>query len=741
MKKLNRREFVRDGVGTLVLMATPTVLGKWDWKRPDRSAEEVAASGLDYDALNALLDEIEKENAGSPFVVTRTKWLVTLFRKARLAVKPDDVFVDWMPDCWMLTERRIKRVDEFAASRSEFAATGGSTNIYKGSTHGAYHACLDASHVCPDWESILSLGPKGLADRARKRRETAKDDEERLFLDCVAEVYDAMAELCVRWADLAESRGAQDCAAVLREIAKHPPRTLREALQLQLVYDRCQEIESECVRSQGLFDRLYLKFYRDDLAAGRETRESAKRLIAELFGKYWLQAHPNGKNIGFGGYDREGHPVWNELTEIAFELHHELNRINPKLTFRYGSKTPHEQLLKVSRCLADGRTAIVFFNDDVAKEMFVRRGKTAADAADAVLIGCYEPGIQGREVIASMSAWINMVKPIEAVFNSGKAFDGFRIGPDCDLPVDYPAFEREYLRQLDAMAVKALADERVYAEHWYELNPSPLMSGAFRDAVSNARDAYRGSMKYNQSGVMCSGLATVADSLAAVRYLVDEAKLVTMAELREILMANWKGYEKLRLKAKRIPPKWGNNDDSVDLIAKRVCEALSKRVNNEPNGHGGTFQAGYWSIDNDRVIGNNTAATPDGRKAKELISRNNVATAGCGKEGATAIILSNSKIDQAESPDGHIVDLILPATAKSDGESAERIAAVLETFARLGGQCIHLNVFNSQTLRDAQKHPEKYEDLQVRVCGWNVRWNDLSKWEQEHFIATAEAQE
>ena len=736
---IRRRVFIERGLAMLATAAVPESWGKWDWKRPSRAAEEVDSSGLGYEALNLLMDRIEAENAGKPFVVTRTKWLCALFEKARLAVKADDVFVDWIPDCWILTERRLKRVLAFERSRPEFA---GGNDIHTGQTHGAYHACLDASHVCPDWESILSLGPSGLAARARGRRETAKTDDERLFLDCVIEVYESMSALCVRWAALAEDQGAGDCAATLREIAVHPPRTLREALQLQLVYDRCQEAEGECVRSQGLFDRLYMRFYRDDLAAGRETRASAKELIRQLFLKYWLQAHPNGKNIGFGGYGRDGVPVWNELTEIAFELHYELNHINPKLTFRYGSRTPHEQLLKVTRCLASGRTAVVFLNDDVAQEMFVRRGKDPADAADAVLIGCYEPGIQGREVIASMAAWINLAKPLEAVFNSGRAFDGHRLGPDCELPGDYTAFEREYLRQLDAVASTACRMERVYAERWYELNPSPLMSGAFRDAVEKARDAYCGSMKYNQSGVMCGGLATAADSLAAVRYLVDEARIVTMSELRDVLMSDWKGHDELRYRAQRQAPKWGNNDERVDAIAKRVHLALAKRINGEPNGHGGTFQAGFWSIDNDLLLGRLTAATPDGRKAGAPISRNNVATAGCGTGGPTALVLSNAKLDQAESPDGHIVDIVLPAVPNDgEGELAERIAAFLETFAQLRGQCIHLNVFNSQMLRDAQRHPEKYEELQVRVCGWNVRWNDLSRPEQEHFIATVEAQE
>ena len=123
------------------------------------------------------------------------------------------------------------------------------------------------------------------------------------------------------------------------------------------------------------------------------------------------------------------------------------------------------------------------------------------------------------------------------------------------------------------------------------------------------------------------------------------------------------------------------------------------------------------------------------------MSRNNAATAGCGKEGATALVLCNAKLDQANAPDGHVVDVILPGGGKPDAAAAARIVQFLRTFAALGGQTIHFNVFNAALLRDAQRHPDRYEDLQVRVCGWNVRWNDLSRIEQEHFIRTAEAQE
>ncbi len=742
---MKRREFVLGSTafalfaGGLARAQAPK--GKRAANPFDRAAEVVGESGLSGRELRALLLRIAEETKGRPYLVTRTKQLVAVFAHARLAARADDVFIDWFPDTWLLTGLRGPRVAAFARGRPEFAATGGGTDVLKGDTHGAYHACLDTSHVCPDWESVLALGPTGLAARARERRTTAANDAERLFLDCVAEVYDAMAALARRWADVAAARGAAACAATLREIAAHPPRTLREALQLQFLYDRCQEAEGECVRSQGLFDRLFIRFYRADLAAGRLTRADAKDLVKAAFLKYWIQNHRNNKNIAFGGYGRDGEPVWNELTEIAFEVHDELNHVNPKLTFRYGRRTPREQLLKVCRTIADGRSAVVFFNDDVAREMFVRRGKDAADAADAVLIGCYEPGIQGRELIASMAAWINLAKPLELALNAGCTFDGFRLGPDTPLPTDADGLLKAYLVQLDAVAARACADARVYAAHWTELNPAPLMSGAFRDAVANARDAGAGGLKYNQSGIMCAGLPTVADALAAVRYLVDETKAVTMAGLRDILKADWAGHETLRARARRAAPKWGNNDDRADAFARTVADALARRLNREPNGHGGTFQMGLWSIDNDLVLGRQTAATPDGRKAGEPLARNNSATAGCGTGGPTALILSQTKLDQAEAADGFISDVIMPMSRAENPETPAHLVALLRTYAERGGQCIHFNCFRAATLRDAMAHPERYPDLQVRVCGWNARWVDLSRAEQLHFLATAEAQE
>jgi len=718
-------------VGLLVLAVALAALpaSALSWKGLDRiPAEAVDGSGLGKEALERRLDEIAAENAGRPFVVVKTKWMAEIFDRARLSVLPDDRFVDCFPEWYVYTDRRDRAVGKFMAAHDSPVRTVATP-------------WFDTSHTCPDWKAVLTLGPKGLADRARARLATAKDERERQYLTCVADSYEAIRRLCRRWADVAEGRDAGACAADLRAIADNPPRTFAQALQWSLVYDRCQEAEGEDVRSQGQFDRLFIGFYRDDLAAGRETRASAKELMRRYFDKFYRQGHPNGKSISLAGFDCKGNPVWTELTDIALELHYELNRVNPKFTFVYGKATPHGQLLKAAHCLADGRTSIVFFNADTAGEMFMRRGKECADLQDMGLIGCYEPAILGQEVIASMAARINLAKPIEAALNGGCDFKGRRVGPVCDLPTDGAAFEREYLRQLGSLLKETLAVARGWERHWMELNPAPIFSGTFANCIDTARDAYDGGCKYNQSGVVLVGLGTVADALAAVRYLVDEAKLVTMSELGEILRNDWKGHEELRLKARRLPPKWGNNDDRADAGAKRVYDFAAALVNAEPNGHGGTFQAGFWSIFLDLDYGRVTAATPEGRRSGEPLSRNNVATAGCGKEGPTALLLSNAKLDLANAADGHILDVILPASVRKGDGADGRVATFLETFVRFGGQSIHMNCFDSKTLREAKAHPDRYPDLQVRVCGWNVRWSDLSPVEQDHFIATAEAQE
>ena len=742
---LGRREFTKGLALAAMFTTARSASGLW----LPLGGMDVDESGWDRKRLVAALHKLNKQYADKPYIVTRTKQFVTMLNHAWLCVNPKDKFVYWIPDCNLLHKFCVMRMRAFSAGKPELervclAWPGMKPDItpQEAKIRSVLVACLDREHTCPDWEWLLRHGPKGLAENARRRYHEVKNPKQRLFLKCVVECHEAFARLLVRWAGFAETKGMAEAAKTLRELSEHEPRTFREALQLALVYDTCQYIEDESVRSQGRFDKLFIKFYRDDIAAGRETRASAKELVKDWFLRMYVK-NPSGnpgKNVAIGGYDDNGEPLWNELTDIALELHYELNNPSPKFNYNFGSKTPSWQLEKVTHCIADGRTGVVFGNVDVVREALIRRGKSRDDANDFVLNGCHQPNAAGREIIASMAAEVNLAKAVESVFGGGKDFNGIEIGPPCDLPADYAGFEHEYLRQADALVKRTLEWTRGAEEHWYDLNPSPFMSGCFRDCVKKAKDISQGGCKYNMSGCLLEALPTVVDSLAAIKFLVDEKKLVTMAELGDILRKDWEGREELRLQSVRLAPKWGNNNESADKIGKMIYDRYSKLVNETPNGHGGMFQAGFWTVDHDKALGEHLAATPDGRRRGKPIARNNSASTGCGTEGPTALMNSNAKLDLANCPDGHILDVILPTSLAKMKDGAAKIAAIARSYFNAGGQIVHFNCFDSRTLRDAMAHPEKYPDLQVRVCGWNERWVNLPRWEQEIFLETVAAQ-
>jgi formate C-acetyltransferase len=205
------------------------------------------------------------------------------------------------------------------------------------------------------------------------------------------------------------------------------------------------------------------------------------------------------------------------------------------------------------------------------------------------------------------------------------------------------------------------------------------------------------------------------------------------------LAANWKGYEELRLTAQNRVPKWGNNDDRVDGIAVKIADFLGKRINHEPNARGGVFQAALYAIiDTAKAFGKLTGALPDGRLAGEPLTMNTGATIGMDKNGVTSLINSVTKIDLSQFPNGTVLDIMLHPSVVRGPEGIQTICSIIWSHFAQGGMAIQFNIFDAALLLEAQRHPEKYANLQVRVCGWNVRFADLAPKEQEMFITKAE---
>ncbi len=646
------------------------------------------ASGLSKEELVAELERHRAENPDEPRIMTRA-WLFRLLcTKARIAVEPDDYFAD-----------KLEHHNLLVALREEWRREedGKEFGDDPPPTPGAWSGQLDTGHTCPDWGNLLEHGLTGLRDRAAARSG--------VFYGAVTMVYEAAITLTRRFA-------ATMPDSAVAALAQRPPQSFHEALQLAYLYHELQEIR---------FDKLYYRFYANDLAAGRITRDQARELLKYFWVKFFAKTQGKlyGKPFLFG-------PDVNELSTLAFEVYREMQIVDPKFHFRLAERTPREFFEQVVGCIQAGCTGIVTVNDSGQVEMLRENGKTPEDADDYILIGCYEPAVMGKELNCSGACSVNLAKAVELVLASD----------------DYASFDElmaGYLETLDTQI--ALAMDRVRREErlWPEVNPSPLLSGTMDSCMEEGLDVSQAGAKYNTSGCLCPGLANATDSLAVIRQFVYEEGRCTLDELRAALAANWEGYEELRLTAQQRVPKWGNNDDHVDSIAVRITDFLGERINHEPNARGGVFQAALYAIiDTAKTYGRPTGALPDGRLAGEPLTMNTGATTGMDKNGVTSLINSVTKIDLAQFPNGTVLDIMLHPSVAGGPEGTQTICSIIESHFAQGGMAIQFNIFDAELLREAQRHPDRYANLQVRVCGWNVRFVDLAPEEQEIFINKAE---
>ncbi|MBE6406082.1 MAG: hypothetical protein E7040_08680 [Lentisphaerae bacterium] len=565
---------------------------------------------------------------------------------------------------------------------------------------------VDRSHVAPDWEAILHLGLPGLIDRAKVGNAP--------FHKAIVTVYESLAEFCRRVGKINEN-------PVYLKIADHAPETLYEAFALAVVFHNAIEYAFQLVRSMGKFDALYLDFYRKDLNEGRLTRESAKELIKYFWIEFYAQHQGQhyGKNFCFG-------PEINELSYLGMETFYELNVVDPKLSVLIREDTPQDFMELYAKCIRDGRTSIVTLNYDLVVEGLIRHGRTPEDARNVIPIGCYEPAVAGKEVSCSGGNLLYLPTPLlNAVMDQ----------------TEYPDFEsfvtgvKNHIRQ----AVKVMQEMQTYSDlAWKYVHPVPLFSGTYESCLERGRDVSEAGAKYNMSGCVICHFADLVDSMTAVKYLVYDKELCTFPELRKILKNDWAGYERLRRIALREPGKWGNNHAETDELAKGLATFLSDLFWTLPNARGGFF---FPALFGQRVVevGATIGALPSGRKAGEPVSKNMCAVIGMDKNGITGLMNSILKIDMRQFPNGTCTDIMLHPSSVTGDTGIKLMVSLIRTFIRQGGTGIHFNIFDAEVLRDAQKNPEKYNNLQVRVCGWNVRFNDLSPAAQETFIREAES--
>lgn len=698
-------------------------------------------SGMSEIELQQACRRILGEMAGAPRMSIKARLFSYLLDHAQLAVNAHDMFADRLNHGNILTEIRLEwqREAEAGCIREDVEAT------QPGVAAGVWQGIADYSHTTPDWERLLHLGVPGVLNELREAKEGHSDERALIFYEGCIETWEAILRLLRRMTEhmRANTQGtvARMAAELTEELSERAPQTFPEALKLLCVIYLVQnDIEGTLVRSLGRADQFLLSFYRNDLTSGRYTQEELEEMLRFFYLHFSAMNHPNNLPICFGGE----HGV-NELSETLRRVYDEMNLYCPKMQVRINEKLPEDFLRKTLDSIRRGNSSYVFVNDEVVVPGLVLLGVASEDAVNYVPVGCYEPMAVSKELPCTCAGTVNLTKLVELALNDGwDPMSKEQIGPhtgSADALACAEDFEEAVLKQAEYAINQTIRRVKSYESVLSELNPSPVYSAGIASCVESGVDAYGGGMIYNNVSINCIGLAGAVDSIMAVRRTVYEEGRLSLSELRDVLRQNWADAEALRLRMMKRCPKYGNGDTETDTFAAKLSDFCAQRINNVPNARGGVFRMGLFSVDWIFSFGERTGATPDGRFSKEAIAKNLSAVIGMDKQGPTALVQSVTMLDTKQAVNGAVLDVLIHPTAVQGEAGLNALMAFLKTFCRKGGQCIQFNVLDAEQLRRAQCEPEKYASLQVRVCGWNAYFVNLTREEQELFIRQAEGGE
>lgn len=692
-------------------------------------------SGITKEELEKEISIIESEFRSKAIIKAKTFELIA--NKSRIAIDKDDIFQDKLFGGKLMNSQKWKWEDEI---KKQFLSDENDEISRAWNEFGAYVGRSDYGHTSPNSRLLLEIGFTGLLERVEKasKKEGLAEKQKDFYSSCQI-VLNAMITVAKRLSSAIKPYNDENSKALF-SIATGKPQNIYEAMQLLVLYFFLHEyVAGTRVRTLGRLDILLYSFYRKDIENGTFTKSEIKEMLKFFLHKFWSAKVPYDLPFCLGGIDTNGNDVTNEISYLIVETYNELDIYSPKIHIRVSDKTPESFVKLVLSCVRGGNSSFVFVNDKIGIKSLVDVGVEEEDARDFVPIGCYEPAVWGVEIGCTGNGGVNLAKAVELVFTNGR---DFKSGKMCGIETgDINSFE-EFIeaikKQIAYMAKRAMQYIIEIEKNYSEINPDPILSCQYEKSIEVGVDVYEGGAKYNNSSLNFNCIASLTDSITAIKKLVFEEKIITFSAFGEILKNNWSGNERLRAIVKSIPEKYGNNNTIADEITVKISDFVAELVNNKPNGRGGVFKAALYSIDRCFFLGERTMATPDGRMCGELLSKNLCATAAMDKNGITGLINSVTKMDLSKFPNGSVLDVVIHPSAVSGDDGLMAFYGILKTYFKKGGFAMHGNVFNAEDLKNAQKNPEKYKNLQVRVCGWNAYFVNLSKIEQDAFIKQAE---
>ncbi len=540
-------------------------------------------------------------------------------------------------------------------------------------------------------------------------------------------------------------------AQVCERVPAHAPTTFQEALQYYwfLHVGIITELNPWDAFNPGRFDQNLYPFYKNDIEKGRLTKEEAKELLCCFWIKF--HNHPAPPKVGvtakesntyvdfclinLGGVTPDNKDGVNELTYLVLDVIEEMRLLQPSSMIQVSRKNPDRFIQRTLKILATGFGQPSIFNTDAIFQEMIGQGKSVADARLAGASGCVEAGVFGKEAYL-LTGYFNLPKILEITLNNGiDPRTGDTVGLETGDPASFESFEQlfdAYKKQVAHFVDIKIKGNNVIEQINAAFMPVPLLSLVTEDCIKNGKDYNAGGARYNTTYIQGVGMGTITDCLSALKTNVFDEKSVSMPQMLAALESDFEGHDIVRHQVSKAP-KYGNDDEAADAILKQVFELYHSCVTGRPNTRGGVHRINLLPTTCHVYFGEITGALPDGRKKGVPVSEGISPVQGADTCGPTAVLKSAAKLDHLSTGGTLLKQKFLPGLMKED-KAVQAIVHLIRSYFKMDGHHIQFNVVDKQTLKKAQKNPENYQDLIVRVAGYSDYFVNLTEALQEEII-------
>ncbi|MBE5800747.1 MAG: hypothetical protein E7319_00475 [Clostridiales bacterium] len=607
---------------------------------------------------------------------------------------------------------------------------------------------FDGDHHTLGYTTLFAIGINGLIQQAQNRREAfLPGSPQYQFCQAAEESCRAMIAIAEKFAQKAKKMLQEEpCASRRRHLERiaetagripaNPPQTFYEGLcMLLFTREASATLENIGVSQLGHVDRLLGGLYEADLQAGRITEEEARELIGiwmlhtdikfDLAHASWPET---STCIQLGGCDADGNPVYNAVTRMFIEEHHRLGLVNPKLNCRYCADSPDEYLKVAGRAILAGHNNFVLINDEIIISGLIKSGVEEKDARCYVSGGCQETMIEGFGHTEGVAFYASVPRVLD-LFLRPHPQSAFL--PALSPADSFEAFYEQFLAALNAF-FRVMTDQRTIRQQFHkEWTVAPFFSATQRGCIENGMDYSHGGAKYNFSTVSLIGYGTVADSLYAIKSLVYDQKKLSLEEMIQVLANNWEGCEALRQEAISLP-KYGHNHAQADAFADRFLRDLTDMIRVRKNERGGSYIPSLFVYYHFETFSRCLRATPDGRRDFDLISAGSAPSQLKMIKDVTVPVKSMQHIDFTACGGGSsVLDVKLPVSKQV---TPDIFAAFIRACAKYRCPTLQPNVVSQEELLDAKLHPDKHQNLIVRICGLSAYFVALTPQVQDEII-------